>query len=244
MKLINRILLLLVVSLTIATTTKAQEIMYIYKDGAVVGEHVLAEVDSVIFYKADVAGEKTVTDIDGNIYNTVVIGTQTWMAENLRTSKYKDGVDIPYVSYNVDWNSSLTSDAYCWHNNDESYKIPYGGIYNWYTVATEKLCPSGWHVPSDAEWTILINYLGGSAIAGNKLKVNEAGGTNEVGFNAQLGGSASTSFGSLGSVGYYWTSTIFDSEFSYLQVLYSDMERIDRFMYDRPQGFSVRCLKD
>lgn len=156
MKLINRILLLIVISLSIVSTVKAQETMYIYKDGAVVGEHVLAEVDSVIFYQPE---QGKVIDNDGNEYQTVVIGTQTWMAENLRTTSYNDGAAISYIADNNIWENA-TEGAYCWYNNDEeTCKEPYGALYNWYTVETSKLCPSGWHVPSQEEWSTLSDYL-------------------------------------------------------------------------------------
>ena len=96
----------------------------------------------------------TVTDIDGNTYKTVQIGTQTWMAENLRTTKYNDGEAIPYVTDNSVW-VKLETPAYCYYNNDISNKKMFGALYNWYTVNTGRLCPSGWHVPTDAEWTTL-----------------------------------------------------------------------------------------
>ena len=103
--------------------------------------------------------ETTVTDVDGNVYQTVIIGTQTWMVENLKTTKYNDNTDIPYVPDNTEW-GNLTTPGYCWLNNDEStYKNPYGAMYNWYTVETEKLCPTGWHVPSNDDWTELEIFL-------------------------------------------------------------------------------------
>ena len=101
----------------------------------------------------------TVTDIDGNVYHTVKIGTQTWMVENLKTTKYKDGSVIPLVTDNSAWYNSLTP-AYCWYNNDAtSHKDTYGALYNWYAVSTGKLAPDGWHVPTNSEWTILENYV-------------------------------------------------------------------------------------
>jgi uncharacterized protein (TIGR02145 family) len=100
----------------------------------------------------------TLTDKDGNIYKTVTLGTQIWMAENLRTTKYNDGTDIPKVTVNNDW-YNLTTDAYCWYNNDETaFKDTYGALYNGFAANT-KLCPTGWHIPSNADWTDLGNYL-------------------------------------------------------------------------------------
>ena len=100
-----------------------------------------------------------VTDYDGNIYNTVKIGTQTWMAENLKTTRYNDGSDIPLVTDSLTW-LNLSSPGYCWYKNNESaYKDLYGGLYNWYCIGTGNLCPDGWHVPTDAELTTLEIYL-------------------------------------------------------------------------------------
>ena len=98
-------------------------------------------------------------DADGNYYSVVKIGTQTWMVENLKTTKYKDGTTIPLVTDNTAW-TALSTPAYCWYNNDATYyKNTYGALYNWYAVNTGKLAPTGWHVASDAEWTTLENYL-------------------------------------------------------------------------------------
>jgi uncharacterized protein (TIGR02145 family) len=141
-------------------------------------------------YKSD-----AITDADGNYYNIVTIGTQTWMAENLETTKYNDGNNIPNISDNVAW-SNLTTPGYCWYNNDDStYKNLYGALYNWYTVNRGKLCPIGWHVPTDAEWTTLTTYLGGESVAGGRLKETgtmhwvspNVGAINETGFTALPG---------------------------------------------------------
>ncbi len=114
----------------------------------------------------------TISDADGNTYATVAIGTQVWMKENLKSTKYNDGTSISLVTVASDW-TALRTHGYCWYDNNVSYQNIYGALYNWYTVNSGKLCPSGWHVPTDNEWTTLINYLGGASIAGSKLK--EAG---------------------------------------------------------------------
>ncbi len=101
----------------------------------------------------------SMTDLDGNTYQTLTIGSQTWMVENLRVTHYNDGTAIPNVTDADEW-VDLTTGAYCWYDNDEStYKEEYGALYNWYTVNTGKLAPSGWHVPTDEEWTELEHYL-------------------------------------------------------------------------------------
>ncbi|MBA4411560.1 MAG: hypothetical protein C0397_19340, partial [Odoribacter sp.] len=115
--------------------------------------------NQIIFSTLSSNDTKTLTDIDGNIYTTISIGTQVWMAENLKTTKYRDGTAISNIMDNPSWKAS-TLGAYCWYNNDAiSYKNPYGALYNWFAVNTGKLCPVGWHIPSVAEWTILENCL-------------------------------------------------------------------------------------
>jgi uncharacterized protein (TIGR02145 family) len=110
-------------------------------------------------YGAQLSFTTAVTDKDGNVYHTVTIGTQTWMVENLKTTKYNDGTAIPFITDNSAW-ANLTTPGYCWYNNDSTtYKNMYGALYNWYAVSTGNLAPKGWHVATDAEWTTLQNYL-------------------------------------------------------------------------------------
>ncbi len=101
-------------------------------------------------------------DIEGNVYRTVKIGNQTWMAENLRTTKYNDGQDIPLVAGSYAW-GSLTTPGYCWLNNDQTNKNIYGALYNWYAADADKLAPTGWHVPDNEDWAVLVSYLAGRA---------------------------------------------------------------------------------
>jgi uncharacterized protein (TIGR02145 family) len=113
-----------------------------------------------------------IKDIDGNTYKTVTIGSQTWMAENLKTSKYNDGTTIPNIIDNTKWLKD-TSGAWCYYKNDTSYNSKYGKLYNGYVIINMKnknVCPTGWHIPSYSEWTILTDYLGGEKIAGGKMK--------------------------------------------------------------------------
>jgi uncharacterized protein (TIGR02145 family) len=154
-----------------------------------------------------------VTDGDGNVYNTVTIGTQIWMKGNLKTMKFNYGTSIPNVTDNTTW-AGLTSAAYCWYNNDAAtYKTTYGALYNWYAVDVasndgKNVCPAGWHIPSDAEWTTLTDYLGGASVAGSKLKETgtthwlspNTGATNESGFTALPGGGHSRN----GNIIYHW----------------------------------------
>jgi len=262
MKIINRMFLAVIISITLLTSVKSQETMYIYKGGAVVGGYKLAEVDSVIFYK-EVSGVNTVIDIDENIYNTVVIGSQTWMVENLRTTKYNDGEEIANITDANEWRLLPTS-AFRWYNNDEyAYKNSYGALYNWYTVDTDKLCPSGWHVPSDEEWQILEKTLGMSASEANSLgnrgttegKVLKAttgweyngNGTDNYGFSA-LGGSCcghdTGNFNDVGVLGFWWSSTGNSSDEAYIRILQYNENTVVRATYNRSYGLSVRCIKD
>ena len=116
------------------------------------------------------SGPAPVIDIEGNVYSVIQIGTQIWKAENLKTTKYNDNSDIPNVTDNNTW-IALSTPGFCWYNNDAStYKNTYGALYNWYAVNTDKLCPSGWHVPSDDEFTTFTNFLGDINYAGGKIK--------------------------------------------------------------------------
>ena len=208
---------------------------------------------------------QTVKDIDGNVYNTVTIGTQVWLKENLKTTKYNDGTAIPNIADATAW-GALTTPAYCWYDNDAvTYKATYGALYNWYAVNTGKLCPTGWHVASAAEWGTLIDYLDlgrGSerSVAADKLK--EAGmthwpkpndgatrATNESGFTALPGGQRSdnSAFYSVGFNGLWWTSSD-ATEFMKGCATYTQMESSYSYVggsaIAKVRGFSVRCIRD
>jgi len=195
----------------------------------------------------------TITDIDGNNYNIVTIGTQIWMAENLKTSKYNDGASIPLVTGSSAW-FNLTTPGYCWYDNDAAtYKNTYGALYNWYTVDYGMLCPTGWHVPTDAEWTTLENYLGGSSVAGGKLKANtqwdspNTGATNESGFTALPGGCrfGDGAFSNTGKIGFWWSATREDIEnFPVNRIMEYNFSNVFSEPNYESYGFSVRCIKD
>lgn len=202
--------------------------------------------------KDEIENPTTVTDIDGNIYKTVTIGTQVWMKENLKVTKLNDGTAIQLVIGDMEWGNIMTS-GYCWYDNDINNKDIYGGLYNCYTVITSKLCPNGWHVPSDAEWTILTDFLGGKDIAGGKMKETgnvhwlspNAGATNESGFTALPGGYRHSGCPSdqLGEYAYFWSSTEDSGEYL-LRDLGSNRVRIGRYSNEFNNGLSVRCIKD
>src|SRR4030042_1423566 len=200
-----------------------------------------------------------VTDIEGNSCRIVVVGTQTWMAENLRTSKLNDGTPVPNVTVGSEW-VRLTSPGYCWYaNNEADNKNTYGALYNWYAVNSGKLAPLGWHVPTQEEWTTLIEYLGGEEKAGGRMK--EAGlvywnspnadATNLSGFSARAGGGrdcfCSGTHG-LKDKGYWWTATASDNkDMAYYHMLVKETGKIDNtadIINYKTLGFSVRCVKD
>jgi len=202
---------------------------------------------------------QTVTDKDGNVYTTVTIGTQEWMAENLKTTKYKDGTDIPLVD-STEWGYALNTPAYCWYKNDIAYKNTYGALYNWYTVTTGKICPTGWHVPSDAEWTTLTDYLGGKSDAGGKLKETgtthwnspNTAATNKTGFTALPGGICDFigTFGLIGLSGDWWsaseysTTDILLATHAYYRGIVFNLSGVYRNFNSKQAGLSVRCIRD
>ncbi len=196
----------------------------------------------------------TVTDADGNKYKTVKIGTQVWMVENLKTTKYNDSSVIPCVADSTEW-SNLNSPGYCWYNNDEtSFKNIYGALYNWHTVNTKKLCPTGWRIPTKDEWDTLINYLGGVDVAGGKMK--EVGlshwdspnteATNISGFTALPGGyriSESTCYG-IGQRCYLWSSTESAPKSAHGCGTYFMTAMASIISDSKETGYCVRCIKD
>jgi len=198
--------------------------------------------------------DTTVGDIDGNVYSTVNIGTQVWMIENLKTTKFNDGTEIDLEFDKKNW-SLFDTPMYSWYNNDKTkYINDYGALYNWYTVNTNKLCPKGWHVPSSLEWDVLIRYLNGEINAGGKLK--EAGtlnwnapneyATNQTGFTALPGGyrSYKGEFDNIRKEGFWW-STSDNSIFSAWRIkVSSDSWGINVSDSHKHYGFSVRCLRD
>ena len=194
----------------------------------------------------------TITDYDGNVYDVIAIGTQVWMKQNLKTTHFKNGSVITYPGtdnnawFNA-WQNNIKT--YAWYNNDEpTYKNTYGALYNWHAVNTGNLCPMGWHVPTDAEWTTLTTYLGGAA--GDKLKATtlwnspNTGATNETDFTALPGGMRDLygTYDGIGDSGFWWSSTEQDSGASwFMGIIGSNAFRNSSY---KTIGFSVRCLRD
>ncbi len=202
-----------------------------------------------------VRSDDVVTDYDGNVYRTVQIGTQVWMVENLRVTHYRDGTPIPNVFDDDEW-PLATDGAYCMFENDSiGYKSTYGVLYNFYAVDNSRgLCPDGWHVPSESECKILVEYLGGTDAAGIKIRDNDAGlwrskhtnATNESGFCGLPAGGRGQ-FGAVGEVGYYatwWSSTAHGSLYAWHWGVYPEKDGIRANPGHKASGFSVRCIKD
>ncbi len=205
-----------------------------------------------------------VVDFEGNSYNTVKIGSQIWMAENLQSTVYNDGSAIPYVTDEEVW-KELETPGYCWLENNSGYKVPYGALYNWHTVQTGKLAPIGWRVPTDADWTKLFQYLGGNVdfnfFAGAKMKEAgsthwsppNSGATNESGWTGLPGMYRHSSGFFLGqfpdlntrwSAGYWWSATSADVTEANFVTLGSGGSAIWISHINRQYGFSVRCIKN
>ena len=173
-----------------------------------------------------------------------------WFAENLRTSKYNDGLPITYVKREIDW-SKLNTGAYCLFNNDVANNSIYGKLYNWYAIETDKLCPFGWHVPTDAEWTTLSEFLGGGLVAGKKMKSTSGWGyngnnSNLIGFSGLPGGYRDNygKFNNFGEYAWWWSSNEYMLNYAYAFGLINDYGFLLRGSFNKEEGFSVRCLKD
>lgn len=187
----------------------------------------------------------TVSDIDGNVYQTVKIGSQIWMLENLKTTKYRNGDLIPNISDSIQWRS-LSDDAYCDFKNDPSHSKTFGRLYNWFSATDSRnLCPTGWHVPAAEEFNKMVDFLGGKDIAGEKIKstsnwLNNGNGTNDSGFNGVSCGFRSSNGGFFGfqiSNG-WWSST------GETLSVYSINSTVGILRQNKKTGNSVRCIKD
>jgi len=229
----------------------------------------------IILYSCekDITPIGLVMDIDNNIYNIVTIGRQQWMKENLKTTRLNNGTEIPYVYEKEEWHI-LNTPAYAEYFNDkqtsdvnEFYSEDYGKLYNWFAVGTGKLCPIGWHVPTNIEWMELIDYLGGNSVAGGKLKEigtthwqePNLGATNESGFTALPGGFCDYNGDllNLSIAGWWWTSSEIVTQINWdppvdkawnilLHKHTTDIFGIINVDYPYPKqaGMSVRCLRN
>ncbi len=201
----------------------------------------------------------TISDVDGNNYKTVYIGTQQWMAENLKVSKYSDGTTIPNITDNSQWENNTTG-AWAYYNNDAANNAKYGKLYNWYALSpttngNKNVCPSGWHVPTDAEWFVLTEYLGGVPVAGGKMKevgTTSWGSENTKSTNSSLftglpGGYLEYYGGyckEIGNYGFWWSSLENSAFYVWVRSLGYSEGTAYRNSMSKSSGYSVRCLRD
>jgi len=199
----------------------------------------------------------SMTDQQGNVYKTIVIGNQEWMAENLKTNIYRNGEPITTNLTFEEWlNSAITQiGAWTFYYNNSQYDCPYGKLYNWYAVADPRhVCPSGWHEPTDGEWTTLTDYLGGESVAGGKMKSTglqywispNTDATNESGFSGLPGGSRFSlgEFSNIGLNGMWWSSSENAIAYAWDRSLNYDDANAVRFPPNKTNGSYVRCLRD
>ncbi|MDT8412137.1 MAG: FISUMP domain-containing protein [Vicingaceae bacterium] len=207
---------------------------------------------------------QTITDADGNVYNTITIGNQLWMNENLKTTKYSDGTIIPNITSSSVW-GNLDSGAYCDYNNDPNISAIYGKLYNWYAATdSNNICPTGWHVPTDSDWNKLIFHLDPGAdttatgtqslSVGGKLKEIDTthwsnpntGAINSTGFTALPGGYRMIigSYDWINYHGFWWSSTEFSVDRAWYRSLVYNSNGISRFDHWKNNGFSIRCVCD
>ncbi|MDD4363423.1 MAG: FISUMP domain-containing protein, partial [Atribacterota bacterium] len=185
--------------------------------------------------------EDTLVDIDGNKYKTIVVGNQVWMVENLKTTRFNDGIKISNITDPITW-VRTTEPAYSWYNNDILNKSTYGGLYNWHSVNTGKLCPEGWRVSTDSDWIFLLEFLENSTSKYKKLK--------NIGFYSILGGYRYGYYWGTGIFyekdinGYWWTSTTATDTHNWSRTISSKNLKIYRSYFSSNNGFSVKCIKE
>jgi uncharacterized protein (TIGR02145 family) len=203
--------------------------------------------------------DETVTDGDGNEYTSVTIGDQVWLVGNLMTTSLNDGTAIPLIVDGADW-CAATGSGYCFCDNNISNKDVYGALYNWFAVNTGKLCPTGWHVATQNDWDDLVDFLGGEAVAGGKLKTTgtiESGdglwhqpnvdATNEFGLSMVPGGQRSGSSGlffDFGDGGLWWSSTEFEANNANMIYINNFNGAFGKVVVPKKDGYSVRCVKN
>ena len=242
--------------ITVCTVGYTQCLGDMNRDGIKDVLDILILVDDILDGN-DVCDEITevCVDIDGNFYSTVQIGNQLWMSENLKTTRYNNGDEIPTGLTDGDWQNN-TSGALAVYDDNELNADIYGRLYNWYAVVDNRgVCPENFHVPTDGEYILLTNYLGGNDIAGGKMKeagfehwyIPNTGATNESGFTGLPGGFRNTtgSYDYMGEGGYFRSSSEYNSYRAWFHGLYSTWEEVYRgFEMNKNSGLSVRCVGD
>lgn len=245
---------LIVFSFFAAVCGFSQTQMHIYEKNGNLTTIPVDQIDRITFEDgAPAMLSNTVTDFDGNVYPVVKIGEQYWMGENLRVTKLRDGTPIANVTRDDEW-SSLTTPGYCWYNNNTSFKNDYGALYNYMAIETNRVCPAGWRVPTNDDWGVLLDNLGGSNDAGGKLKERgtafwyppNAGATNLVGFNARPAGfrnayPTNMKFDYVGTYTFYWSSNRYTFSLSHTEERVRGAINSGQYLKN---GNSIRCVKD
>lgn len=207
--------------------------------------------NQIVFKTTIQCGASLITDADGNTYNTVLIGSQCWTMSNLKTSKYKDGSSITQITSNSQWQST-TAGAWSYYNNSSSNNSTFGKLYNWYAVNSGKLCPEGWRVPTEAEVMELYTFLGGTSVAGGKMKSTSGwdspntGANNSSGFTGLPGGyrMANGTFDKMGNNGFWWTITTYSASNGWYYNLFSGNATGYKDNISKKVGMSCRCVLD
>jgi uncharacterized protein (TIGR02145 family) len=262
---IKQILLWFIMLIGYWANGQVATIMTVHKKDSSVYESAILATDSVtyVFDAAINTGLTygTMTDIEGNNYRIIQVDNQVWMAENLRVGKFRDGNPISKVNDTSQWRTT-TAPARCFFEDDTANHVLFGNLYNWYAVnSSSNICPRGWHVPTDAEWGTLLNFLdskssGGDSVntAGSKMKIPgnvywdspNSNASNSSGFSANGGGARfpSGNYGVLRQFGLWWSSTERAADAAWVRQLGNASESAVRASYQKTFGFSVRCVKD
>lgn len=255
MKTIYNLVLVLFLICNIAV---AQDTMYIYKSGSVSIKQAIVDIDSVVFYKANITPIDTIiSDIDGNVYNIVNIGSQIWMKENLRVTKYRNGDIIGTTNPSTLDIRNEVNPKYQWaYDGNENNATTYGRLYTWGVIIDSRnICPSGWHASTDNDWTKLTTYLGGETTAGSKIKesdtlywqspnnnANNSSGLTARGSGMRMNGGALSIFSGLRNSSYWW-SPAGNNDYTERWIV-NGFSQLQRASWSKDLGFSVRCLKN
>lgn len=265
----KKTVLLLTALILISFVSKSQnDIMYVYKNGSIIYQHAIVDIDSIIFYNTDtsICGTDSIQDYDGNWYKTVQIGNQCWMKENMATTHYADGTALVDGTGAGDISGDYITKYMFDHNDNPTNTATYGKLYIWAAAMNgaassnsnpsevQGVCPTGWHLPSNNEWTELTDYLGGESVAGGKMKETgtthwnspNTGATNSSGFTALPGGGRwyDGSFSGVGGNSYFWSATESSSVHAMVRKLSNNTSVVENLSFYKTVGYSVRCVKD